>query len=159
MGYKFPEIKSGVLRAMKPNHPLRKYFENTIKPVTEHDFVEQIRSWYPVQDSATLLSQLSNGSQEPTETEMNFVLRMMNLRNNIIRVAYEEGCPLAEKTVYKRFVHAISVGLARDTIRLEVKGLLQGSEITEADLLRKVGEIVAQDEESRRKKKPKNATV
>ena len=158
LGYKFPEIKSGVLKAMKANHPLKTFFENS-SPGTEKEFLDHIRSCYPIQDSATLLSQLSNGAQEPTETEMNFVLRMMNLRNRIFKVAEEEDCPIGKKTVNKRFIHAISVGITKDTVRLEVKALLQNDSITDADLLRKLGEIVAQDTESRKIKRPKEAKV
>ena len=110
------------------------------------------RSIYNVKDSTTLLDEMVNSSQEPTESEINFILRMMGFRDNIITLTREEDCPLSDDLVKRRFFHAVSVGL-KDTIRLELEHVLKDVKITDEDLLKEVSQVVTRDDENRKKTK------
>ena len=151
-GYSNKEVRSGVIRAMKAGSSLRRYFEGRLD-LTDEQFTQILRSHYNVKDSATLLTELSNSMQESSETEMSFVLRLMGLRNTIITVSGEEGCPLDVAMVRKRFFHAVAVGLKKDTIRLELQPALKNTDMEDEDLLKEISMVVARDTEHRTKLK------
>ena len=151
-GYSNKEVRSGVIRAMKAGSSLRRYFEGRLE-LTDEQFTQILRSHYNVKDSATLLTELSNSMQESSETEMSFVLRLMGLRNTIITVSGEEGCPLDVAMVRKRFFHAVAVGLKKDTIRLELQPALKNTDMEDEDLLKEISMVVARDTEHRTKLK------
>lgn len=105
----FKEIKGGVIRAIKAGSSLRRYLEGR-SDITEENFIKVLRTHYNVKDSATTFNEMSNTVQEPTETEMNYTLRMMDLRNNVLTLSREEACPFEENLVRRRFFHSLSVG-------------------------------------------------
>ena len=90
MNYTSKEIISGVIKAMKVGSSLRKYFEGRAD-VTEDTVMKTLRSFYSVKDSTLLLDEMVNSSQEPTENEMNFLLRMMGMRDNIVMLNEGRG--------------------------------------------------------------------
>ena len=158
LNYSSKEIVSGVIKAMKAGSSVRRYFEGRID-LTEESMMKSLRSIYNVKDSTTLLDEMVNSSQEPTESEINFVLIMMGFRDNIITLTREEGCPLGDDLVKRRFFHAVSVGLNKDTIRLELQHVLKDVKITDEDLLKEVSQVVARDDENRKKTKTGNAAA
>ena len=157
-GYKVPQVMAGVVKAMKAGCSMRKYFEGN-PGISGVKFLKIIRSHYGVKDSTSLLTELSNSVQGPSEKEMDFVLKLMSLRDNIIAVSREEGCPLNVEKVKDRFFHALSVGLKKDTIRLELLPLLKQRNLEDDDLLAEVSLVVARDNENRTKTKGKNAAT
>ena len=158
IGYSGKEVMSGVIKAMKAASSIRSYCEGH-PDLTEEKFMKLLRSHYNVKDSATLLTELSNGTQEPKETEMNYVLRLMGVRNNVITLSRDEGCPLDEVMVQKRFMHAVAVGLKKDAIRLELQTVLKQTTTTDEDLLDEIRLVVARDAEHQRKMNTKNIGV
>ena len=157
LNYTSKEILSGVIKAMKAGSSLRKYFEGR-SDLSEDMVMKTLRSFYNVKDSTLLLDEMVNSSQEPTESEMNFLLRMMGLRDNIMTLTKEEDYSLGEELVRRRFFHAVSVGLKKDTIRLELRQVLKDGKITDEDLLKELSQVVAREAENRKKtKNGKNA--
>lgn len=150
--YTTKQIVSGVIRAMKSGSSLRKYFEGRPN-VTEEMVMKMLRSYYNVKDSTLLLDEMMNTSQEPKETEMNFLLRMMGLRDNIMTLTKEEQFPLGDELVRRKFFHAVSVGLKQDTIRLELRQVLKEGTMEDEELLKELSEVVARDNENRKKTK------
>ena len=133
-GYSSKEIMSGVIKAIKAGSSLRRYFES--KPdLTEDNFVKNLRSHYNVEDSTTLFNRMANASQEPSETEVNFVLRMLDLRNNIITLSKEEKCPFEEILIRKKFFHSLAVGFKKDTIQLDLRTVLKDYDQEDEELL------------------------
>ena len=106
-----------------------------------------------------MFTELANASQEPMETEMNFVLRAMDLRNKIVTLSEDEGIPFNEQLVRKKFFHALLVGLKKDTIRLELQNILKEATIEDEDLLKEVSQVVSRDAEHRKKLKGKNVAA
>lgn len=150
--YSTKEIVSGVIKGMKPGSSARKYFEGIVG-LTEEGMMKTLRSIYNVKESTLLLDEMVNSSQEPTETEMDYCMRMLGLKNEIITVTKEEECPLGEDLVRRRCLYAISVGLRKDTIRLELQNLLKDSKIGDQILLDEVAKVMTKDQDNRKKTK------
>ena len=158
IGYSPKEIMSGVIKAIKTGSSLRRYFES--KPdLTEDNFMKILRSHYNVEDSTTLFNKMANAAQEPYETEVNFVLRMMDLRNNIITLSKEENCPFEETLVRKKFFHSLAVGFKKDTIRLDLRTVLKDHDQEDDELLKEVSAVTARDNEHKRKLKSNKTAV
>ena len=51
----------------------------------------------------------------------------------------------------KKMIHAISVGLRRDVVRLEMMNSLNDAKISDSKLLKELHEVVTRDTENRKK--------
>ena len=157
-GYGSKVIMSAVIKAMKAGSSVRRYFEGKVD-LTEKKFLEILRSHYNVKDAATLLDEMVNSHQEPSETEMNYVMRVMDLRNKIMLITKDEDCPLGEALVKKRFFYTLSVGFQKDSIRLEMMNVLKNQMLEDEELVREVKEVVNRDNEHKKKCKSKMTMV
>ena len=151
LGYPRREIMSGVIKAMKPGSSLRKYFES--RPELNYDnFMSTLKALYDVKDSSELLEQMVDSVQEPTESALTFVLRMMAYRDCISETNRDEEYPLGEALIQRKFSHAVIVGLRSPTIRLEIKTLLKNTGLkTDDQFLKEVNKILSQNAESDKK--------
>ena len=154
LNYTSKEIVSGIIKSMKPGSSLRKYAEGKINWSLE-SIMLMLRSFYDVKESTDLLDEMSSSSQESTEKEMNFVLRMMGYRDTILTLTKEEEYPLGEALVQKKFLHAVSVGFKKDTIRLALAPILKSGKVEDAILMKEVNDVVSRDAENRKKTKGK----
>ena len=155
-GYSTKEIKGGVIRAIKGGS-LRRYLEGR-PDISEENFIKILRTHYNVKDSTTLFNEMSNAVQETTETELNYTLRMMDLRNNVLTLSREESCAFEENMLKRKFFHSLSVGFRKDTIRIELQNVLKNHDQTDEDLLREISLVVAKESEHAKKLK-KSASV
>ena len=62
----------------------------------------------------------------------------------------KEDEPLGPKHVQRKMLRAISVGLRKDTVRLELKDSLKDHSITDHKLMAEVNAVVARDTENRK---------
>ena len=152
LGYSSKEVMAGVIKAMKAGSSIRKYFEG-LPGMDEEKFITILRSHYDVKDSITVFNDMSNASQEPTESESNFTLRMMDLRNKVLTLSREEACPMDENVVRRTFFHSLAVGFKRDTIRLELLNFLKDVNQRDEYLLKEISRVVAADRERTKKMK------
>ena len=118
-----------------------------------------IRSRYQVKDSTTLLTELSNSAQEPKESESNYLFRLLCLKNLIVIVSRDEGIPISETMVNKKFFHALGVGLRKESIRLELQPTLNLEVAADEDLVDLLSKISARDAERRSKVRGVNAAA
>ena len=149
-GYKDKELISGVIRAIKPNSKLRNYLESAGKMPME-TLLKHIKNHYALTDSSKLLTNLSACVQGPNQKVQEFIDQLAGMRNDIVTVSKEEGNPLDPEMIRRRFLHAISVGLRKETIRVEIQALLKNTEITDEELGEQVQHIVAREEEHEKK--------
>ena len=149
-GYDFDEIRAGIIKSIKTGTSMKKYFENAYH-VSDDDFLKMLRSYYKVQDATTLFNQLVSAAQEPKEGEMDFVMRLMDLRNQVISLSEAEGCAFNREMVYQKFVHALSVGFTDDTIRLELRHVLKQKNIPDHELLEEVNLVVQREAEHKKR--------
>ena len=149
-GYTEDEIRSGVIAAMEVGSSMRKFFVSN-PSLSQKDFMSMLKSKHEVKDSARLLSELGNCAQEPAEEEIDFVFRVLGLKNMIIDLSVDEGCPLGEEMVKKRCYHALSVGLRKETVRLEMQPILKAMELNDSELMIEFQNVVTKDTEHRAK--------
>ena len=158
IGYSQKEILAGVIKAIKGGSSLRRYLEGRPN-ITEENFMKILRAHYNVKDSTTLFNEMANAAQETTESELNYVLRMMSLRDNVLTLSKEEACPFEENLVRRRFFHSLSVGFRKDTIRLEAQNLLRDRTMSDEVLMKEMSDLVAREGEHVKKIKGKTAAV
>jgi hypothetical protein len=152
LGFTQREVRNGVVRAIKAGSALRKYFERNSK-ITDLKFIKMLRQYYEMKDSSTLLSEMDKCFQEPKEKEKDFVLRLMAMRDDIVALSLEEEYPKELREVHMRMLHIISVGLRKDTVRIELQGVLKDELMSDEDLLDELRKVVARDTEHRSKVK------
>ena len=141
------EIMSGVIRAIKPNSVLRSYLESE-RNLGMKDFLRHIKNHYKLTDSSQLLIDLAGSVQQPNQKIQEFIDKVAQLRNDIITISQEEGIPIDAAMVRRRFLHAITVGIRKGTIRLELQALIKGyPDIPDTELGEEVQKIVAREEE------------
>ena len=158
-GYSQREVRSAVLKAMKPGSTLKKFFEGPkARKMDDIQFRETLRTYYKQEDSETLQDQMRKAVQAEGKDEMDFLLEMIDLRDKIELLAREEGCPLSKVTVDKRFKHVLSVGFRRETIRLEMQNVLR-KELSDLELMDELQKIVKLDKEHREKTEQQDASV
>ena len=151
LGYKEREIRSGVIKAMKAGSCTRRYFERNIDNLGGTDFMAMLEELYEKKESSDLLDEMAKCVQGSKQKEKQYVVQMFELRDHILEVTQSEDEPLAEAFVQKKMIRAISVGLRRDTVRLEMRNVLKDPKISDRNLMKQLNEIVARDEENRRK--------
>ena len=136
-GYTFEEIQAAIIKAIKPTSSLRNYLEGRVN-MEEKAFIQVLRSHYKEKDSAAVFHEMANCVQMSSESELEFCLRVMSLRQRVISLSREEECPFDENLVKKRFFQALFTGLKHNNIRFELQNILKAGTISDEDLLQEV---------------------
>ena len=165
LGYSKTEVLNAVVKAMKPG-VLRSYCESPENEVNYEELCDLLKVKSGAENATVMLTRLHNSFQgdefaedQGSELEVDFVLRMGTLRKTVMKLAKDEGVSLDEEMVSKSFRHALTVGIRRDVIRLQVISILNSNEtISDRELLKKVNKIVSMDNENQ-KTKGHNADV
>ena len=158
------EIMSGVIRAIKPNSVLRQYLESE-RNMGMKDFLQHIKNHYKLSNSGELLTSLAASVQGPDQSVQEYIDQVARLRNDIITISQEEGKPIDAQMVKDRYLHAITVGLMKETVRLEIQSLVKSNpDISDVDLGAYVQKVVARETEHEKKmeearRKSKGASV
>ena len=145
-GYSYKEIRAAVIKAIKPGQSLRNYLESNTN-LSESAFLKILRSHYKVKDSTLLFHDLSNAVQLNSESEMDFCLRVMHIRDMILSSSVQEGCPFDPILIQKRFFRTLSTGFKHSSIRLELQNILQSGTISDDNLIHEIGLIECADQE------------
>ena len=158
LGYTIEEIVSGVIRATKPGSSLRTYCQ-TRRNLTYESLVSLIRSHYGTEDSQEMLETMRKMKQEPPEKVVDYVRRVMAMRNRILEVNMGEEHEIGEEMVRKTCFRTISLGLRRDTIRLQVGAILSDHLREDNAVLEAISEVAALDKKHLQLLNPKGPEV
>ena len=90
---------------------------------------------------------MNNAVQSSTESPYDFIVCLLSMREKVLVLAKEEGCPFDECLVQRRFLHAISTGLRNNNIRNDLRPTLENNKISDEHLLQIVSEAVVNDSE------------
>lgn len=150
-GYSGPIICDAVIRAISPSNNLRTYLES--KNIISVDYLlEILKSHFKEKDSNSVLIELSNAVQDTTESVLDFVIRLMCLREKTLTLSKEEKCPLDEENLRKRFFQSMFTGMRNSNIRVELRERCKNDSDTSDELLLKyVTETCAQETERNEK--------
>ena len=158
-GYLKKEVRTGVIKAIKAGTTTRRYFERNARDMTHKEFLKTLSELYDNSDTNDLIDEMCERVQGKGESEREYLMAMFELRDNIIEATKTDEEPLGTSFVQKRMLRAISVGIRKDTVRLEMKDALKDTSKTDSELLEEVNSVVARDTENRKKMGKGNATV
>ena len=119
--------------------------------LTVDSLIQIMRSHFREKDSSSTFAEMSNAVQSSAESSHNFVARLLSMRENILILAKEEGCPFDKDLLLWRFLHAISTGLRNNNIRNDLRPTLENNKISDEHLLQIVFEAVVNDSERHEK--------
>jgi hypothetical protein len=153
-GYSYKEIQGSVIKAIKPGNNLRNYLESRVE-LSEQAFFQILRSHFKEKDSTLVFHDLSNAVQLTSESEMDFCLRVMSLRERVVTLSSEEGVSFDSNLLKKRFFHTLFTGFKNDTIRLELQHILKSGTISDEDLLHEISLAMSTEQERSNKLKSK----
>ena len=147
--YTEKEVMSGVIKAIQVGSSLKRYLEGQGR-LSFVDFKGVLKWHYNVKDSATLLDEMVCSVQEPKQKLLNYVLKMMALRDEILELTKDEDCPLSEVWVKRRFTDSLLSGLRLPTIRLEMQAVMK-EEKADPVILKEVNRLMVKEEENAKK--------
>lgn len=136
-GYTHAEIQAAVIRAIKPGSSLRNYLESR-EDIEDAAFIQVLRSHYKEKNSASVFHEMSNAAQLQSESELDFCLRVMSLRQKVMSLSTEEGYPFDETLVRKRFFQAIDTGLKYNNMRVQLHGIFKAALVSDEELLHEI---------------------
>ena len=150
LGYSEDNICGAVIKAISPSNYMRTYFES--KPGLQLSSVlEVLRSHFKEKDSGAVFTDLSNAVQLPAESCLDFVIRLMCLRQKVSDLSAEEGCSYDVNLLNKRFRQTMLSGLKNMNIRAEIRENCKQSDATsvlsDEMLLKMVADAVANEAE------------
>ena len=149
-GFSEAEICAGVIKAIAPGNFLRAYLESK-STLNVKSLTQIMRSHFKEKDSSSTFTEMSNAVQSGNESPHDFVVRLLSLREKVLILAKEEGCPFSESLLQRRFLHAISTGLRNNNIRNDLRPALEDNKISDENLLQIVSEAVVNDTERHEK--------
>ena len=94
---------------------------------------------------------MSNAVQSSTESPHDFVVRLLSMREKVLILAKEEGCPFDKGLLQRCFFHTISTVLRNNNIRNDLRPTLENNNISDEHLLQIVFEAVVNDSERHEK--------
>ena len=144
------EIVSGIISGMKADSALQNYFQGKFN-WTLDSCLTHLQNICDVRESTVLLDLLRDAAQgdtDPKETEMNFLLRVLGYRDDIVEVSKDEEEPISEAAVQKKMFRTLSVGFKKDTIRLMLGPLLKTGKVEDHVLMKEVKQAMALQKES-----------
>lgn len=99
-----------------------------------------LRTHYIEKDATELYHSLTRAVQEPKETPIQFLMRAMDLRQQLVLASerVKSGLKYSSELIQNQFLQTVLTGLHDDTIRADVKLYLQNPKITDEVLLEKM---------------------
>ena len=150
---KYPEhvICAAVIKAISPGNHLRTYLESTPN-MTLDGMLDFLRSHFRERDSASVFTDLQNAAQWGTETAMEFIVRLMCLRQKVLTLSTQEGCAYDKNMLSKHFFKKMFIGLRNENIRAEIRDKCKDDfTISDDKLLKLASDAVANEMERKEK--------
>ena len=147
-GYSEADIIDGVINAVSPSLHLRTYLES-IKSLTLKELRKILRSHYGEKSSSESYQELACAVQENSEGPLNFLMRALKLRQQVLMSSQEPGSKMQydEQLVQNVFLHTVETGLIDDTIRLRLRPFLQDQNLSDDNLIKELNLAVAAENE------------
>ena len=139
--YQWKEIMSALIKAMKSGSSIRNYFE-TNPELEKSEFLEMLESLLDEEkESSDLVLEMKSKVQKTDEKVEDYVLDMVNLKEQIVKESVKEGSPVGEDLAWKWCSQAILEGLRHDAIRQEMRTILRKT-LNKPALMKEVKQLV-----------------
>jgi len=151
-GYDEGEVVEAVIQAIAPGTKLKSYLESRID-LTLQALRQILRTHYIEKDATELYHSLTHAVQEPKETPIQFVMRAMDLRQQIALASerVKSGLKYSSELIQNQFLQSVMTGLHDDTIRTDIKPYLQNPKVTDEVLLEKMTTVYRLEMERKNK--------
>ena len=138
-GYQDQEIIRAVINAISPGLHLRNVLEST-PSLTLRELTVFLRSHYGEKNTTELCQSLSQLTQAPNESEIEFVYRAMSLRQQVVLASKSDSTDIAysDEIVKRIFLKSLETGLRSSSLITELRPLLRLTSTTDEDLLKAV---------------------
>ena len=147
-GYSSNEVMAAVAKSIK-SRDLQDIVENG--DLDEETFLEVLKVHYLEKSANSVYNELCLTKQRDDEDEVNYVLRMVGLRKRISKLSEEEGRPMDALLLKDSFFTSLDTGLKQGPVRMELQNTLTNQNLTDKELIREVGRVVAKEKQHRTK--------
>ena len=147
-GYSETDIVDGVINSVAPTLHLRSYLES-IQSLSLSQLRIILRSHYCEKSASEAYKEQANCAQEANETSLNFVMRALKLRQQVLSSSQEPGSTIQydENLVQSVFINTIETGLMDESIRTRLRPILQQQKLPDENLIREVNLAMSSENE------------
>ena len=151
-GYKESEVIEAVIRAVSPSLKLRSYLE-MIQDLTLVRLKQIMKAHFKQKSGTELYQELSVIHQETNESSQDFLIRAMNLKQQVIFVsrASDSAIKYEPPLVQALFLHVVETGLQEESVRTKLRPLLEKPAVTDEELMEKINQIMSVEMERQNK--------
>ena len=151
-GYKESEVVEAVIRAVSPSLNLRSYLE-MIQDLSLSRLRQIMKSHFKQKSATELYQELSVLHQEASESPQDFLVRALNLKQQIIFVsnATDGSIKYEPFLVQALFLHVVETGLQDESVRAKLRPLLEVASVTDEQLMERVNRIISAEKEHQNK--------
>ena len=147
-GYSEADVVDGVINSVAPTLHLRSYLES-IQSLSLSQLRIILRSHYCEKSASEAYKELANCAQESNETPLNFVMRALKLRQQVLSSSQEPGSTIQydQNLVQSVFINTIETGLIDESIRTRLRPILQQQILPDEQLIREVNLAMSSENE------------
>ena len=151
-GYKESEIVEAVIRAVSPILKLRSYLE-MMNNLTLVRLKQILRAHFKEKTGTELYQELSSLCQGSKESAQDFLMRVMNLREQVVFASQKENSVVKydKSQVQSLFVHVVEAGIQQESVRAKLRPFLEKPGITDEELMERVNVAVSAETERQNK--------
>ena len=142
-GYSEAEIIEAVIRAISPTLKLRSYVE-TIESLKLSKLLQALKAHHKQKSAAELYQELTVTCQGPKETEEDFFIRVLELRQQVLFTSrVMEYADLIQAV----FLRTLETGLNNEVVRAKLRPLLKNPATTDEELIKQTSHAVSEETE------------
>ena len=143
-GYQEREIIDAVIRAISHSLKLRSHLK-TMKELTLAKLRQMLRAHYKQKSGTELYQELTTISQLPKETLQDFLIRALDLRQQVLFASQAEGGTIKYEPslVHPLFLHAVETGLQDESVLNKLRLFLQKVDVTDEELMKQINVVVS----------------
>ena len=120
-----------------------------MKELTLAKLRHMLRGHYKQKSGTELYQELTTMCQSPKETPQDFVIRALDLRQQVLFAFQAKGGSVKYEPylVHPLFLHAVETGLQDEAVRNKLRLFLQKAEVTEKELREQINVFVCKESE------------
>jgi hypothetical protein len=151
-GYTETEVVEAVIKATQPGSGLRDYLEGRDN-LTLPELRNVLRGHYKEKSATELYQELSNLAQSSKEEATDFLMRALGLRQRVLfaNAAQISGQTYNKDLVQGMLIHALYTGFVSETVRHEMRPLLETGGVTDENLIEGLNTIELREAERKNK--------
>ena len=147
-GYPDVDICAALIRATT-SQSLRSLLE-TIPGACIADITPILRAHFTIRNVRSVFIELGKGKQRSDENALQFFMRMVGIRELVLRMNREENGDLTPQLIQSQFQDALSTGLSGE-IRLVIRMVLRTPNVPDNVLMKEISDLMISKAESEEK--------